>query len=173
MKKFRKHLLIGMTALTLGAGSFAAYANQPACDAHGWHHGSAADHAKFVERMKARIAKREAELHTQLKLNPSQEAAWNAYIAKMQPEAPPQRPSRAEIDKLSVPERMQKRLDMMKQHEDKMAQRVAATRDFYATLSPEQQKVFNDAFHRRPHHRHGEHRGEHRGEPGGQQPQSR
>ena len=156
MKKFRRHLLGGLVALTLGAGSVAAYANQPACEGWGEGHASAADHQKFAERMKQRIAKREAELHGKLKLNAGQEAAWNSYIAKMRPEAPSARPERARFDKLPAPERMEKMLELMKQREGKMTQRLAATKEFYAVLTPEQQQVFNDAFGHRRHrfHRH-------------------
>ena len=157
MKKFRRHLLGGLVALTLGAGSVAAYANRPACDGWGEGHASAADHQKFAERMKQRIEKRETELHSKLKLNAGQETAWNSYIAKMRPEAPPARPDRAGFDKLPAPERMEKMLDLMKQREGKMAERVAATKEFYATLTPEQQQVFNDAFGHRPHRFHRRH----------------
>lgn len=39
------------------------------------------------------------------------------------------------------------------QGEQRMAARVAATRDFYAVLSPEQRKVFDESFHmKRGHH---------------------
>lgn len=155
MKRFRKHLLIGMTALTLGAGSVAAYAHHPDCDGMGPEHGAAAHHEKFAERMKQRFEKRAADLHAKLKLSPAQETAWNGYLAKMRPEAPPARPNRAELDKLSAPERMEKMLTFMKAHENRMAERVAATKDFYATLTPQQQKIFNDEF---IHHRHFGHR---------------
>jgi Spy/CpxP family protein refolding chaperone len=47
---------------------------------------------------------------------------------------------------LSTPERLDKQLDMMRKREAFAEQRIAATKDFYATLSPEQQKIF-DAEH--------------------------
>lgn len=153
MTTLRKHLLVGMLALGLGAGSLAAYAQRPDCGPMG---GPAGMHG---ERMKERMEKRQAELHDKLKLNPSQEQAWNAYVAKMKPAERPQRPDRAEFDKLSAPERMEKMLGFMQQGEKRMAERVAATKEFYAVLTPEQRQVFDEAFrHGGPGMRH--HRGQ-------------
>lgn len=158
MKNFRKHLLTGIAALGLCAGTVAAYADRPDCGPMGAsHHASAGDHQKFAERMKARMAKREAELHDKLKLNASQEAAWNDYVAKMKPADRPARPDRAEFDKLPAPERMDRMLAMMKDGEARMAGRVAATKTFYAVLTPEQQKTFDQQFRHGPRH-HGERR---------------
>lgn len=149
MTTLRKHLLVGMLALGLGAGSLAAYAQRPDCGPAG---GPAGMHG---ERMKERMEKRQAELHGKLKLNASQEQAWNAYIGKMKPAERPQRPDRAEFDKLSAPERMEKMLGFMQQGEKRMAERVAATKEFYAVLTPEQRKVFDEAFrHSGPGKRH-------------------
>ncbi len=158
MKKFRKHLLIGVAALTLGAGTVAAYAEHPGCDGHGPGHGASAGHGKFGERMRQRMEQRINELHAKLKLDTTQESAWKEYVAKMRPEAPPQRPQRpdpAESGKLTAPERMDRMVTLMKQREARMEERAAATRTFYATLTPPQQQVFNDAFpgrHHRPEH---------------------
>jgi protein CpxP len=142
MTTIRKRL-IGISAIALAAGACAAHA------ADGERDG------KFAERMKARMEKRAAEMHDKLHLNASQEAAWNAYIAKMKPATPPSRPNRAEIDKLTAPERMEFMLSRMKEHEQKMADRVAATKEFYAVLTPEQKKIFDDGFKFGMRHRHG------------------
>jgi protein CpxP len=56
------------------------------------------------------------------------------------------RPDRAEWEKLSAPERMEKQLALMKEREARMADRLAATKAFYAQLTPEQQKIFNENF---------------------------
>lgn len=187
MTTFRKSLLIGVTALSLGAGSFAAYAasdatggdvpssgatsggaasgEQRAGGEHhmaGEHHGgkhhmggrpmSAEDRAKFQERMKERMAKREAELRDKLKLTAAQEPAWKTFTEKMKPGNPPARPDRAEMEKLTAPERMEKALAMMKEREKRMTERVAAVKEFYVVLTPEQQKVFDAEFAKRPHH---------------------
>lgn len=149
MTSFRKRLLIGIAALSLGAGSLAAYAdNQAGRDPAG-------EHGRFGESMKEHFAKRTAELHDKLKLNATQEAAWKTYIAKVQPGELPARPDRAELDKLTAPERMERMLAHMKDAEQRMANRLAATKEFYAVLTPEQKKIFDDAFRHGP----GRHRG--------------
>ncbi len=150
MTTFRKRLLVGLVALGLGAGSFAAYADKPDCGPMGA--GPASWHGRSAERMKEHMEKRQAELHDKLKLNANQEAGWKAYIARMKPAERAARPDRAEIDKLPAPERMEKMLGFMKDAEQRMADRVAATKEFYAMLSPEQQKIFDEGF---GHGRHG------------------
>ncbi len=157
MTSFRKHLLIGMAAIGFGLGAVASHAQMPGGGAMGGP-GPMGEHGKSGERMKERMEKRAAELHDKLKLNPAQEKAWNAYMEKMKPGEPPARPDRAELDKLTAPERMERRLAHMKDAEKRMEQRVAATREFYAVLTPEQKKIFDDEF------RHGPGRGWHGGE---------
>lgn len=154
MTTFRKRLLIGTTALALAAGSLAAYAGGPGCGPMGMGPASFGGHGKSPERMKEYFEKRQSELHDKLKLNANQESAWNAYIGKIRPTDMPKRPDRAEIDKLSAPERMEKMLGFMKEGEKHMAEKLAATKEFYAVLTPEQQKIFNDEFSR-GHRRHG------------------
>ena len=150
--------MIGIAALSLGAGAIAAPADAPTRDRACWDHMGEADHARFAERMREHMAKRAAELHDKLKLNASQETAWNAYMAKVKPGEPPARPDRAELDKLTAPERMDRMLARMKEHEQRMENHVAATKEFYAVLTPAQQKIFDDAFRRGPgHHDHKRH----------------
>ena len=154
MKPFRTHLLIGLAALSLGAGAMAAPADAPDRGRGCWEHMDGPDHARCAERMNEHMAKRAAELHDKLKLNASQEAAWNTYMAKEKPGEPPARPDLAELDKLTAPERMERMLARMNEHEKRMEDRVAATKEFYAVLTPAQQKIFDDAFRRGPDHRH-------------------
>lgn len=152
MTKFRKHLLIGIAALGLGAGSVASYAvDKPATECKagaGMHHW---DPAKFAERME----KRRAELHDKLKLTPAQEPAWNTFVAKTK-FTPPPKPNRAELAKLTTPERLDRMVAAMKARETRMEEHVAATKDFYSVLTPEQKKIFDQQFV--PGHDH-QHRG--------------
>lgn len=143
MTSFRKHLLIGMAAFSLGVGSVASLAQTP-------DGGPMGDHGNYGERMKEHMAKRAAELHDKLKLNAAQEKAWNAYMDKVKPGELPARPDRAELDKLTAPERMERRLAHMKEAEKRMEQHAAATKEFYAVLTPEQKKVFDEAFRHGP-----------------------
>lgn len=100
-------------------------------------------------RMQAWMDKRQAELKALLKLAPAQEAAWTSYTAAMKPAADliGNYPDFAEIAKLPTPERIDK---MKALHNQRMSdmnalmdKRGEATKAFYATLTPEQQKVFD------------------------------
>jgi protein CpxP len=154
MNMMRKRMLTGLVVLGLGAGSVAAYADKGGCgpDGMGGHPGFGR-HMGSPERMKEHFEKRQSALHDKLKLNGQQEQAWNAYLNVLRPTQPPARPDRAEFDKLSTPERMQKMLGFMQDREKRMAAHIAATREFYATLTPEQQKIFDAEFARGPRHR--------------------
>lgn len=148
MTKFRKSILAGMIVLGLGAASAAAYADRGDCGPMGMGPAAFGERGKSPERMKEHFEKRKAALHDKLKLNASQEAAWQTYIGKLGPMEPPKRPDRAEIDKLSAPERMDKMLASMKEGEKRLVDASAATKEFYAVLTPEQQKIFNEEFGR-------------------------
>ncbi|HCY14746.1 MAG: hypothetical protein A2Z93_15605 [Curvibacter sp. GWA2_64_110] len=99
------------------------------------------------ERMQARakrhMDRRAADLKAKLKLSAEQEGAWNSYVAAMQPPATFPHPSRAELDKLTTPERLDKMRELRKQREAEMDKRDDATRAFYATLNAKQKKVFD------------------------------
>jgi periplasmic protein CpxP/Spy len=169
MTAFRKQLLTGIAAVYMAAGSLAAYAQTPAQTPPAGA-PQKPDHAAMAARMKDRMAKRQAELHDKLKLSASQESAWNTYIARMKPADMPPRPDRNEMGKLSAPERMDRMLSMMKEHEKQLETRAAATKEFYAVLTPEQQKVFNGEFARGWGRHPGEHHGGHQGHRGDHMP---
>nr|WP_315427066.1 Spy/CpxP family protein refolding chaperone [uncultured Albidiferax sp.] len=94
-------------------------------------------------KMQAHMLKRQAELKAKLKITAAQEAAWTTFTASMQPPAHGPRPDRAEFDKLSTPERIDKMRAMRTERDAEMDKRGDATKAFYAVLSPEQQKVFD------------------------------
>lgn len=102
--------------------------------------------AERHQRLQERIAKHQAALKTALQLTPAQEAAWTTYTASMQPPARAERPryDRAEFTKLTTPQR----IDLMEKHaaerQAHMKQRGDAIKAFYAQLTPEQQKVFDE-----------------------------
>jgi protein CpxP len=139
---------------TLKPGTSAPSA-QNARPHHGEHHMGRHDPA----RMQAWMAKRQAELKARLKITPAQEGAWTAFTAAMQPparmmggEQRPMAAQRAELDKLTTPERIDRmkalRTQRMTEMNAEMDKRGEATKAFYAALSPEQQKTF-DAEHRK------------------------
>ncbi|MBC7610217.1 MAG: Spy/CpxP family protein refolding chaperone [Polaromonas sp.] len=167
-------ILAGLMA-TLGASAMAqgaptatpagpAVAVTPA-GTHGDHMGRH-DPAK----MQAGIAKRQADMKAKLKITPAQEGTWTTFTAAMQPPAHGARPTpeqRAELEKLTTPQRVDKmramRAERMTQMSAAMDKRGDATKTFYAALSPEQQKLFDAEHAKRGHH--GERGG--RGGPGG------
>ena len=100
-------------------------------------------------RMQAMMEKRHAELKARLKLAPAQEGAWTAYAAAMKPPADmmAKHPDHAELAKLPTPERIDKmkalHTQRMTDMNAVMEKRGDATKAFYATLTPEQQKEFD------------------------------
>ncbi len=154
MNTLQKKLSVGLSAGlvmvvlgvagTVGAQSVSASAS---ASAHA-DHGQPGDPAKWAEKMKERMAKHQAEMHDKLKITAAQEPAWKAFIDAMTPTSMPVRPDHKEMDKLTTPERMEKRLDKMKEHLAKMQTRLTALKTFYAVLTPEQQKIFDES------HRH-------------------
>lgn len=157
MTSFRKHLLtagllasIGFAAVAQGtAGSAPPAAPADATHAHarmGPH-----DPAKMQQYRAEHMAKRQAALKEKLQITPAQEAAWSTFTAALTPPAMGQRPDRAEFEKLTTPQRIDKMREMRTQHMAAMDQRADATKAFYAQLTPDQQKVFDAQTLRRGH----------------------
>ncbi|HET6828851.1 MAG TPA: Spy/CpxP family protein refolding chaperone [Ramlibacter sp.] len=177
MKPRSKQLLA--SALLAGFG-LAAIAQMPpsgppgpgAGGAPGQHmqQGKRMDPAKFEEMRKRRteqMAKRMADLKQKLALAPAQEGAWTAWTTAMQPPAQPhQRPDRAEFEKLTTPERIDRMRARRAQHQSEMDKRMEATKTFYAALNADQKKVFDAEsmrFMRGGRHGGGHGGGHHRG----------
>ena len=128
-------------------------------------------------KMEAMVAKHHAAMKAKLKVTADQEVAWTTFTAAMQPPAAAmdhKRPDRAEMDKLTTPERIDKMRALRTQHmandSAAMDKRDDATKAFYAVLSAEQKKIF-DAEHARMGARRGEHRrGDHGGDKDGNKP---
>jgi hypothetical protein len=115
--------------------------------------------------------KRLEKLHADLKLAPEQEAAWKAWsdpIRQQSAAMGDRMKERESMQKLPAPERMEKMLERMKEHQQKMEGHLGATRAFYNQLSAEQKKVF-DAF--RPFGGQRGERGGRGGQPRGPAPQ--
>ena len=144
----------------------AAPAPMAAASGHSMHHGMRGrmDPAK----MEAMMAKRMGELKTKLKITPAQESNWSAFTTAMKPPARTEhpRPDRAEMEKLTTPERIDKmralRAQRMADRQAQMDIRETATKTFYATLDAEQKKTL-DAAHSKMMQRWGEHKGKDHG----------
>ena len=178
MKAFRKNLVAGLAVIGMGVTPYIVQAQQvqQAQQPPAQEQGTAKPDR--AARMQERIAKRQAALHDKLKLTPQQEPAWNAFIASARPEPRMARPDRAKWKDMTVPQRMESRLEMLKQAETGMTQRLEAVKRFYGVLTPEQQKVFNENYASGPgmRHKHGHghdrhHQGPRQGQNQGQNSQ--
>ncbi|AMO23271.1 hypothetical protein GCM10027034_42450 [Ramlibacter solisilvae] len=121
-----------------------------ASDSRGHH-----DPARMQQRMQQRLA----DLKQKLQLMPGQEGAWTAYTGALQPSQQMQRPNRDEFAQLTTPQRIDRMRQLRAQRAAEMDRRGEATKAFYASLTPEQQKVFDSETLRGPggaggHHRH-------------------
>lgn len=145
-----KWLGVTLLAGTLGLTLPVAFSRDEG-DGSGQEHCMRGDKGDRAERFE----QRQAELHDQLKLTADQEAAWKTFTGKLTP--PPARPDREEVKKdlsLPAPARMEAMLERMKGRQQQMESNLAAVKAFYATLTPEQQKVFDDGFGPRGRRRH-------------------
>jgi hypothetical protein len=111
--------------------------------------------------MQQRRAHKLARLKETLQITPAQEGAWSAWTASMQPPANRKRPDRAEFERLTTPERIDRLRALRTERMARMDQRAEATKVFYATLNPIQKRVFDLETARRFH------RGGHEGGRGG------
>ncbi len=105
-------------------------------------------------RMQEHMARREAALKQKLQNTPAQEGAWTAFTAAMRPPANWKRPDRAEIERLPMPERIDRMRALRTERNAMMDKRGEAIKTFYATLTPYQKGLFDSL--KRPHgHRGG------------------
>jgi Ni/Co efflux regulator RcnB len=161
MKSNLKRLVIVFAASSLVASGI-ALAEQakgrvsPGTEGPAYQQPTADDWAEFM-------AFKLEKLHTALKLNPTQETAWKEWSGKINAERSGWKERRKEFEtggNLPVPERMEKMLAFAKERVGKLEERLAATKAFYATLSPEQRQVFDKEFTFGPHGHAGKYRKE-------------
>ena len=176
MKSILKPILVAAVLATAGFSAFSSGSYGPGDGGmmgHGMHEGQG---RMGSDKMKARMAKRQAELKAALKITAAQEAAWTTFTTAMVPPARPmvQRPTREDMAKLSTPERIDKMKAMRTEHHAVMSlemdKRADAVKAFYATLTPEQQKVFDEKSMRQGEGR-GDKKGPRDGKGGMMQPQ--
>lgn len=115
------------------------------------------DHAAHEKRMAERAQKFQAALQ----LTDAQQAGWNSYREAVKPVRPAKHLDRESFAKLTTPQRID---HMQQQRAERNAQadrRAQATKTFYATLTPAQQKTFDaETLRHGPHgkrHGHGPH----------------
>lgn len=137
-KNARMHLaamLFGIGAALAAAPSFAHCGGDMGMGPMGGH-----ARGDMVERMK----QHQQRVHDALKLTPQQQGAWTKFQESHPFMRADLRPDPAELAKLSAPERAEKMLERQKQHQEAMTQHVAALKEFYGQLTPEQQKIFDE-----------------------------
>ena len=93
--------------------------------------------------------KRLEALKSDLKLTANQEAAWSEWVGKIKGDRKGWEGKRKNFESwanLPAPDRMEKMLAFSKEHVARQEARLAATKTFYATLSPEQRQTFDKGF---------------------------
>ena len=144
-----KPLLLSVALACAGFGAMAQMPG-PGEGPHGMHHPEGGMHGMRMnpEKMQAVHEKHMTELKGKLKLTSAQEAAWGAFATGMKPVRPDsKRPDRAEMEKLSTPERLDAmrtlRIQHMSEMNAAMDKRHEAVKTFYGTLTAEQKKTFD------------------------------
>lgn len=171
MKPLHRHLLAAGLLAGLGVAAVAQTQTSPVPPAvqqapqhmQGERRGPHGDPAQFRARMEERMASRLGALKAKLQISPAQEGAWTAWTTAMKP-VQMQRPDRAEFQRLSTPERIDRIRAQRTQRNAAMDKRFDATKTFYAALNAEQQKVFDGEsmrFMRGGKHGGGGHGGRH------------
>ncbi|MFD1712513.1 hypothetical protein FVQ98_09610 [Ottowia sp. GY511] len=102
--------------------------------------------AERQKRWAEHRAKRQAELKAALKLTSAQEGAWITFTTATQPPARAERSAqdRDAFKNLNTPQRIDLMEKRMAERQAHMKQRGDAVKTFYAQLTPEQQKVFDE-----------------------------
>lgn len=104
---------------------------------------SPAEQQKRLEEMREKMARRQAELHEQLKITPAQEGVWKAFVQSIEPRLPAAKEA-GDADKMNAVERMEKNLENLRDHQVRAQARLTALKNLYSSLTPEQQKRFDD-----------------------------
>ena len=145
MNTVRKQLAVAGLLAGLGFAAFAQPQQpmpmqpgqgQPHMMMHGGDHG---------QMMQERMARRLNDLKQQLQITAAQEGAWNNWTQSMRPAANrPQRPNFVEMARMTTPQRIDRMRELRNQRNAEHDRRADATKAFYAQLSAQQQKVFDE-----------------------------
>ena len=147
MKTPWKTLLLAASFAAFGASAQAQM--HSSMDDYPW---GSKKHSIDPARMEVRMNHHLNELKRKLHISEPQEPAWTAFTTAMKPPiaALTPFPDRAEMEKLSTPERIDKMKQIRAQHQDTMKpfmdQRDEAIKTFYNTLDAAQKKTL-DAEH--------------------------
>lgn len=145
MTRYRTLVSSVLLASSLGFVAAPAFANRQDCGSM----GARGEFREFREHRAEHMEKHHKKLHAALKLTPEQEDAWKKMLDAEQPMAKADAMKTEDWAKLTTPERADRMLERMKERQSRQAEHVAALKTFYAVLSPEQKKTFDD-FHSGP-----------------------
>lgn len=145
MNTVRKSIVIAIATLGLGGAAIAASDPGTAPTPGGCHWGAFGSHGGNSPE---RTAKRQAALHDKLGLSTMQEAAWKTFTEKLQAVVP----TAAPIAATTAPERADRMVTFLQTAQQRAATRAQAVKEFYAVLSPEQQKIFDSQTQGHRHH---------------------
>ena len=150
-------LPLGLAGLSFAQDAAAPPPPPGAADAH--HHMDPA-------QMRAHMAD---HLRAVLQLQPGQDVALNTYLDALKPAGGMKDRhdgDRGQMQHMTTPERLDRMAARMDERRTRMQARIAATKQFYAQLSPSQQKAFDDLAPMMMHHMAGQ-GGEHMHHGGG------
>jgi periplasmic protein CpxP/Spy len=133
-------LAIGLIFTSGIALSAASIASEHDCE-HGMHHGP-----MTVEKMREMQDMRMRQLHDKLTLSADQAPAWTEFETQMKPKDEPAMPDFEALENLPAPERMTRKLELMKAHHAWMESRIPVVTAFYGKLNPAQKKTFDSEF---------------------------
>lgn len=147
-KTVNKSVKMILAGVAIAALSASVYARGGDCDygygpgyGGGMHGGMMGMNPERMEKMREQHL---AALHDKLKLTAQQETAWKKFAASQPIPAKAERLDPAEMEKLHAPQRLEKGLEHMRAMEARMTEHLAALKEFYAALTPEQQKIFDE-----------------------------
>ena len=148
MKQLSKIAIIAFAVLSLLTGRQVLAEPAEASAAPG-KQALASGEPKKCDHWKEGKEKRLETLKSDLKLTASQEAAWTEWSAKIKGDRKGWEEKHKDfesMESLPAPQRLEKMLAFSKEHIARQEVVLAATKTFYAILTPEQQQVFDKGF---------------------------
>lgn len=141
MKTIKTLALTGaLASLTFATASFA---QQPQAPGQAQRPGMEARERPSPEQMRTQMAER---LRTALQLTSQQNAALNTYVSAISPQPGARDDRRGDhqaMREMTTPQRLDAMAAHMAERQQAFAARAAATKRFYAQLTPSQQKAFD------------------------------
>jgi len=92
-----------------------------------------------------------SDLRKKLKLDAKQEQAWTDYenVLSANMKATQER-RQTDLSSMSAPERLERAQQLMRERDERMTVQLKTMNDFYSTLTPEQQQIFDAEAHPAP-----------------------